>query len=158
MKAPDFSTGGLLIYNREKMEEIYRTGRGSFKVRARYSYDKKANCIEITQIPYTTKAEMIIDKIAELVKGGKLKDIADVRDETGLDGLKIAIDLKRSANHEAVMNKLFRLTPLEDSFSCNFNVLIGGTPKTLGVADILTEWTAWRCECVKRELYFNLCK
>ncbi len=158
MKAPDFSTGGMLIYNREKMAEIYKTGRGSFKVRARWNYDKKANRIEITQIPYTTKAEVIIDKIAELVKGGKLRDISDVRDETGLDGLRVAIDLKRGADHEKLMEKLYRLTTLEDTFSCNFNVLIGGTPMTLGVADILTEWTAWRCECVKRELYFNLCK
>ena len=158
VKAPDFSTGGLLLYNRAQMEEIYKTGKGSFKVRARYSYNKKDNCIEVTEIPYTAKVEVIIDKIAALVKEKKIIEISDVRDETGLDGLKIAIDLKRGADPEKLMKKLYRLTPLEDSFACNFNVLIGGSPKTLGVGDIIEEWIAWRRECVKRELFFNLSK
>ncbi len=158
VKAPDFSTGGLLIYDKEQIRSIYETGRGSVKLRARYSYDKKANCIEVSQIPYTTTVEAIIAKIAKSVKEGKLKEISDVRDETDLQGLKLAIDLKRGADPEKVMTKLFRSTPLQDSFPCNFNVLIGGTPMTLGVKAILEEWIAWRTECVRRELYFNLCK
>ncbi len=158
VKAPDFSTGGLLLYDRAQMEEIYRTGRGSFKVRARYGYNKKDNCIEVTEIPYTAKVEAIIDKIASLVKEKKIVEISDVRDETGLEGLKIAIDLKRGTDPDKLMNKLYRLTPLEDSFACNFNVLIGGTPKTLGVGQIIEEWIAWRTECVKRELFFTLSK
>ncbi len=158
IKAPDFSTGGLLIYDRAALNEVYETGRGSFKVRARYSYDKKENCIEISQIPYTTTVEAIIAKIAKLMKEGKLKEISDVRDETDLQGLKLTIDLKRGADHEKLMAKLFRSTPLEDAFPCNFNVLIGGNPKTLGVRDILGEWIAWRTECVRRELYYNLCR
>lgn len=158
IKAPDFSTGGLLIYDREQMKEIYETGRGSFKVRARYSYNKKENCIEISQIPYTTTVEAIIAKIAKSMKEGKFKEISDVRDETDLQGLKLTIDLKRGADHEKLMAKLFRTTPLEDTFPCNFNVLICGSPKTLGVRDILNEWIAWRTDCVKRELYFNLCR
>ena len=156
--APDFSTGGLLLYDRNQMAEIYRTGRGSFKVRARYRYDPKDNCIEISQIPYTTKVEAIIDKIAALVKDGRLKEISDVRDETGLDGLRLTIDLKRGVDSEKLMAKLFRMTPLEDAFPCNFNVLIEGTPRTLGVKALLEEWLYWRIGCVKRELYFSLGK
>ena len=158
IKAPDFSTGGLLLYNRQQMEDIYRTGRGSFKVRARYSYNKKDHCIEISEIPYTAKVEAIIDRIASLVKEKKIIEISDVRDETGIDGLRIAIDLKRGADPDKLMNKLYRLTPLEDSFPCNFNVLIEGSPKTLGIGQIIEEWIAWRKECVKRELYFSLTK
>ncbi len=158
LKAPDFSTGGLLLYDRAQIEEIYRTGRGSFRLRARYGYNKKENCIEITEIPYTAKVEAIIDRIAALVKEKKIVEISDVRDETGLDGLRLTIDLKRGADPEKLMKKLFRLTPLQDSYTCNFNVLIGGTPRTLGVRDILDEWLAWRIECVKRELYFDLAR
>lgn len=158
IKAPDFSTGALLLYDKAQMDEIYRTGKGSFKLRARYTYNKKDNCIEVTEVPYTAKIEAIIDKIAQLVKEKKIIEISDVRDETGLEGLRIAIDLKRGADPDKLMDKLYRLTPLEDSFSCNFNVLIGGSPKTLGVKQILEEWIAWRMECVKRELYFNLGK
>lgn len=158
IKAPDFSTGGLLLYNRQQMEEIYSTGRGSFKVRAKYEYNKKDNCIEVTEIPYTTKVEAIIDKIAALVKEKKINEISDIRDETGLQGLKIAIDLKRGVDYEKLMKKLYRITPLEDSFSCNFNILIEGSPKTLGVGQIIEEWVAWRRECVKRELFYNLGK
>ncbi len=156
--APDFSTGGFFIYNREKLQEIYRTGRGSFKLRARYSYDAKAKCIEVTQIPYSTKVEDIIDAVVDLSKKGKLKEITDIRDETGLEGLRLAIDIKRDADPEQVMQKLFKLTTLEDSFTCNFTVIIAGSPKTLGVYEILEEWIAWRTECVKRELYYNLQK
>ena len=158
IKAPDFSTGGLLLYDRKQMEEIYSTGKGSFKVRAKYSYNKKDNCIEISEIPYTTKIEAIIDKIASLVTEKKIIEISDVRDETGLEGLRIAIDLKRGADPEKLMQKLYRLTPLEDSFSCNFNVLIEGSPKLMGVGQIIDEWLAWRKECVKRELFYNLQK
>lgn len=158
IKAPDFSTGAYLLYNREQMEEIYRTGRGSFKLRAKYGYNKKDNCIEVTEIPYTAKVEAIIDRIALLAKEKKLTEVSDVRDETGLDGLKIAIDLKRGIDPDELMKKLYKLTPLEDSFACNFNVLIEGTPKILGVGQIIEEWTAWRRECVKRELFFNLGK
>ena len=158
IKAPDFSTGAYLLYSREQMSEIYKTGKGSFRMRAKYEYNKKDNCIEITEIPYTAKVEAIIDKIAALVKEKKITEISDVRDETGLSGLKIAIDLKRGADCEKLMNKLYRLTPLEDSFSCNFNVLIEGTPKIMGVGEIIDEWLAWRTECVKRELYFELGK
>lgn len=156
--APDFSTGGFFIYNREKLQEIYKTGRGSFKLRARYSYNKKENCIEVTQIPYTTKVEDIIDTVVELAKKGKLKEITDIRDETGLEGLRIAIDLKRGSDPEQIMQKLYKMTTLEDSFTCNFTIIIGGSPRTLGVYDILEEWIAWRTECVKRELYYNLTK
>lgn len=158
IKAPDFSTGAYLLYSKEQMNEIYRTGRGSFKLRAKYVYNKKDNCIEVTEIPYTAKVEAIIDRIALLAKEKKLTEVSDVRDETGLDGLKIAIDLKRGIDPDKLMNKLYRLTPLEDSFACNFNVLIEGSPKILGVGQIIEEWTAWRRECVKRELYFNLGK
>ncbi len=156
--APDFSTGGFFLYNREKLQEIYKTGRGSFKLRARYSYNKKENCIEVTQIPYTTKVEDIIDTVVDLAKRGKIKEITDIRDETGLEGLRLAIDLKRGTDPEMLMQKLYKLTTLEDSFTCNFTVIIGGSPKTLGVYDLLEEWIAWRTECVKRELYYNLQK
>ncbi len=156
--APDFSTGGFFLYNREKLQEIYKTGRGSFKLRARYTYDKKANCIEVTQIPYTTKVEDIIDAVVDLAKRGKIKEITDIRDETGLEGLRLAIDLKRGTDPEQLMQKLFKMTTLEDSFTCNFTVIIGGSPKTLGVYALLEEWIAWRTECVMRELYYNLQK
>ncbi|MCL1819250.1 MAG: topoisomerase IV, partial [Oscillospiraceae bacterium] len=158
LKAPDFSTGGQLIYNEAALEEIYNTGRGSVKVRARYSYDKSQNCIDIYQIPYTATIEAIQEKIEQLVKDNKIREINDVRDETDLGGLKITIDLKRGAEPDKIMARLFKLTPLEDNFACNFNVLIAGTPRLLGVKDILTEWIAFRIECVKRELYFDLQK
>ncbi len=158
LKAPDFSTGAYLLYNKEQLSEIYETGRGSFKLRSKYTYNKKDNCIEITEIPYSTKVEAIIEKISALVKEGKFKEISDIRDETGLEGLRLTIDLKRGADPEKLMSRLLKSTPLEDSFSCNFNVLIAGTPKTLGIRSIIDEWLAWRCECVKRELYFNLGK
>ncbi len=158
IKAPDFSTGAYLLYDREQIEKVYKTGRGSFKLRAKYGYNKKDNCIEVTEIPYTAKVEAIIDKIAALAKEKKLTEVSDVRDETGLEGLKIAIDLKRGVDPDKLMKKLYKLTPLEDSFACCFNVLIEGTPRILGVGQIIEEWTAWRRECVKRELYFNLGK
>ena len=158
LKAPDFSTGGQLIHDEAALEEIYNTGRGSVKLRARYSYDKQNNCIDIYQIPYTTTSEAIQEKVEQLVREGKIKEINDIRDETDLGGLKLTIDLKRGADPEKLMAKLFRATPLEDKFSCNFNVLIAGTPRLLGVMDILTEWIAFRLECVKRELYFDLGK
>ncbi len=158
IKAPDFSTGGYILYDKAQMEEIYNTGKGSFKIRSKYSYNKKDNCIEITEIPYSTKVEAIIDKISSLAKEGKVKEISDVRDETGIDGLRLTIDLKRGADHEKLMKRLLKNTTLEDSFACNFNVLIAGSPKTLGIKEIIEEWTAWRSECVKRELYFNLQK
>ncbi len=158
LPAPDFPTGGQLIFNRSQMEDIYETGRGSFKVRSVWSYLKKERIIEVTEIPYTTTAEAIIDKMTELIKAGKLKEISDVRDETGLSGLKIAIDIKSGVDPYKLMQKLMKLTPLMDSFSCNFNILIGGTPRVLGVRDILTEWSAWRAECVRRRIHFDLRK
>ncbi|MCL1794285.1 MAG: DNA topoisomerase (ATP-hydrolyzing) subunit A [Oscillospiraceae bacterium] len=158
LKAPDFSTGGQLIYDEEALGEIYETGRGSVKVRARYSYDKSGNCIDIYQIPYTTTVEAIQEKVEQLAKDGKIREINDIRDETDLGGLKITIDLKRSSDPDKIMQKLFKTTQLEDKFSCNFNVLIAGTPRLLGVLDILAEWIAFRIECVKRELYFDLGK
>ena len=158
LPAPDFTTGGDLIYDEAEIRAIYRTGRGSFKVRAKWAYNKKDNLIEITEIPYTTTIEAIIDKIAELVKNGKVREIADVRDETDLSGLKIAIDLKRGTDPEKLMAKLMKMTTLQDSFSCNFNVLIAGMPRVLGVAELLDEWTAWRTECVRRRVFFDLNK
>ena len=140
------------------LEEIYRTGRGSFRVRAKWEYLKKENMIEITEIPYTTTAEAIIDKTAELIKSGKIREISDLRDETDKTGLKLAIDLKRGADPVKLMAKLMRLTPLCDSFSCNFNILIGGMPRVLGVGEILDEWTAWRTDCIRRRVYFDLQK
>ena len=156
--APDFPTGGELIYNRAEMEEIYRTGRGGFKVRAKWRYLKSENLIEIYEIPYTTTAEAIMDKVAELVKLGKIKEISDMRDETDLGGLKLAIDLKRGSDPEKLMQKLMRMTPLMDTFSCNFNILIAGNPRVMGVREILEEWTAWRMGCVRRRVWFDLTK
>ena len=158
LPAPDFTTGGELIFDENEMRSIYATGRGSFKVRAKWQYDKKENLIEVTEIPYTTTIEAIIDKIAELVKTGKVREIADVRDETDLSGLKIAIDLKRGTDPEKLMARLMKMTSLQDSFSCNFNVLIGGMPRVLGVSQILEEWTSWRTECVRRRVFFELGK
>ena len=156
--APDFSGGGILLYDKEKIDEIYKTGRGSIRVRAKYTYDKKNNCIDITEIPPSTTVEAIIDKIIELSKGGKLKEISDVRDETDKSGLKITIDLKRGVDADALMLKLFKKTPLEDPTSCNFNVLIAGVPKVMGVGEILEEWLGFRTECIKRRTAFNLGK
>ena len=158
MPAPDFSMGAQLLYSKEQMREIYRTGRGSFKLRAVYNYDQKNNCIDITQIPYSTTSEAIIGKIMELIKANKLKEISDARDETGLDGFKITIDLKRGTDPKALMLKLFRLTPLEDSFSCNFNVLIKNSPAVLGVNEILSEWINFRMDCIKNGLRFDIDK
>lgn len=156
--APDFASGGIVLYDKKELENIYRTGRGSFKIRSRYTYDKSNHCIDITEIPPTTTVEAIIDKIVELVKQNKLKEIADIRDETGLDGLKITIDLKRGVSPEKLMQKLFALTPLEDTFSCNFNVLIAGVPRLLGIAELISEWTAFRIECIRRRTKFDLDK
>jgi len=156
IKAPDFSTGGALIFNEKNMREIYETGKGSFKVRAKYNYDKKNSCIEIYEIPYTTTTEAIIDAIIELVKNGKIKDIIDVRDETDLDGLKITLDIRKSADPDTIMNRLYKLTPLEDSFSCNFNVLISGTPCVMGIRSILKEWVSFRVDCIKRQTLFDI--
>ncbi len=158
MPAPDFPTGGEIIYDAREMAEIYRTGRGSFKVRARWRHLPKENVIEIYEIPYSTTVEAIIDKAAELIKAGKLKEISDMRDETDLSGLKIAIDLKRGTDPEKLMQKLFRSTPLMDSFGCNFNILIAGYPRVMGVREILDEWTAWRTDCVKRRIFHDLTK
>ena len=158
LKAPDLPTGGQLIYDPAALGEIYRTGRGSFKVRAKWRYVKGENLIEIYEIPYSTTSEAIMDKVAELVKAGKIKEIADMRDETDLTGLKLAIDLKRGTDPDKLMAKLFRLTPLQDSQSCNFNILIAGMPRVMGVREILEEWTAWRSDCVRRRVYFNMKK
>ncbi|MCD8004433.1 MAG: DNA topoisomerase (ATP-hydrolyzing) subunit A [Oscillospiraceae bacterium] len=158
LKAPDFPTGGQLLYDGEEMARIYATGRGSFKVRGRWRYVKDANLIEIYEIPYTTTAEAIIDKVADLIKAGKIKEISDMRDETDLSGLKLAIDLKRGTDPDKLMAKLYRCTPLQDSFGCNFNILIAGTPQVLGVGQILEEWTAWRMEGVRRRTYFVMKK
>lgn len=158
LKAPDFSTGGQLVYDEAALTEIYETGNGRIKVRARYTYDKSQNCIDIYQIPYTATVESIQEKVEQLVKDGKIREINDIRDETDLGGLKITIDLKRGTDPEKLMAKLFKLTQLEDNFACNFNVLIAGTPQLLGVKTILNEWIAFRLECVKRELYFDLGK
>ena len=158
LPAPDFPTGGEILYDRAEMEEIYRTGRGSFQVRSKWRYDKESNIIEVYEIPYTTTSEAIIDKVAELVKLGKLKEIADMRDETDLSGLKLAIDLKRGTDPDKLMQKLFRMTTLQDSFSCNFNILVAGMPKVLGVREILEEWTAWRSESIRRRVHFELTK
>ena len=155
MPAPDFSTGGEILYNAEEMAEIYRTGRGSVKIRARWRYVKEGNLIEIYEIPYTTTIEAIIDKVSELNKAGKLREISDMRDETDLSGLKITIDLKRGVDPDKLMQKLMRSTPLMDSFGCNFNILIAGMPQVLGVRSIIEEWTAWRTECVRRRIYFQ---
>ncbi len=156
--APDFPTGGELIYDRDALRDIYATGRGGVKVRAKWRYVKEENLIEITEIPYSTSTEAILDKVAELIKAGKAKEIADMRDETDLSGLKLTIDLKRGADPDKLMARLFKQTPLEDAFSCNFNVLISGMPKVLGVRQILEEWTAWRTESVRRRVFFVLGK
>ncbi len=158
MPAPDFSGGGKILYDKNQMKAIYDTGKGTFSVRARYQVDKAKNLIEITEIPYSTSVEAIIDNIADLVKSGKAKEIADIRDETDLDGLKITIDCKRGTDHEQLMTKLFRFTKLEDTFSCNFNILIDGSPRVMGIAQILDEWLKWRRTCVCRELSYNLDK
>ena len=155
LPAPDFSTGGEILYNASEMEEIYRTGRGSVKLRARWRYSKEGNLIEIYEIPYTTTSEAVIDKVSELIKAGKIREISDMRDETDLSGLKLTIDLKRGVDPEKLMQKLMRSTPLMDSFGCNFNILIAGMPRVLGVREIIEEWTAWRTECVRRRLYFQ---
>ena len=158
MPAPDFPTGGEIIYDRAQMERIYRTGRGSFKVRARWRYIQKENIIEIYEIPYTTTSEAIIDKVAELIKTGKIREINDMRDETDLSGLRLAIDLKRGADPDKLMQKLFRMTTLQDAFPCNFNILVAGNPRVMGVGEILEEWTAWRIECIRRRVFFDLGK
>ena len=158
MPAPDFSTGAEIVYDRSAMDEIYRTGKGSFKMRSRWRYIPKENIIEIYEIPFTTTSEAIVDKVAELIKAGKIREINDMRDETDLSGLKLAVDLKRGTDPEKLMQKLFKLTPLMDSFSCNFNILVAGNPKVMGVREILGEWTAWRTECIKNRVYFEMCR
>lgn len=158
LKGPDFPGGGYIVYDEAEMEKIYKTGLGAVKVRAKYSFDKDERCIEITQIPPTTTVEAIIDKVEELVKDGKVKEISDARDETDLSGLRLAFDLKKGYDPDIVMQKLFRLTPLQENFNCNFNVLIAGTPRVMGVYEILNEWTDFRRECVKRRIYFDLGK
>lgn len=158
IKAPDFPTCGLLVYNREQLSSIYETGRGRFKVRAKYAFIKDQNLIEITEIPYTTTSEKVIASIVALVKDGKLREISDVRDETDKNGLKIAIDLKRGADYEKLMAKLYKATPLEDGFACNFNILIGNVPQTMGIAEILEEWCAFRTECLRRSYIYELGK
>ena len=156
LPAPDFPTGGEIIYDRAEMESIYNTGRGSFKVRARWRYLQKENIIEIFEIPYTTTSEAIIDKVAELIKAGKVREINDMRDETDLGGLRLAIDLKRGVDPEKLMQKLFKMTTLQDAFPCNFNILIAGNPRVMGVREILDEWTAWRMESIRRRVYHEL--
>lgn len=156
--APDFPGGGHLVYDVNAIKEIYKTGRGSFKIRAQYDYDKSSNCIDINNIPPTTSTEAIIEKIIDLVKQGKTKEISDIRDETGIDGLKITIDLKRGTDPEKLMQKLYKMTSLEDTFSCNFNILVSGVPRVMGVREILEEWIAFRTECVRRRTKFDLDK
>ena len=158
LPGPDFSTGAELLYDDAATREIYSTGRGSFKLRAKWQYVKDGNLIEITEIPYSTSTEVIMDKVADLIKAGKIKEIADMRDETDLGGLKLTIDLKRGADPEKLMQRLYRLTPLQDSFACNFNILIAGMPRVMGVGEILEEWTAWRTDCIKRRLFFQIQK
>lgn len=158
MPAPDFPTGGDLLYNKSEIEEIYRTGRGSVKIRAKYKYDKSQNCIDIYEIPYTTNVEVIIDKIVDLVKSNKIREISDIRDETDLKGLKITIDLKRGTDADKLMAKLYKQTTLQDSFGCNFNILVEGSPMVLGVSDILCEWLRFRRSCIKRALMFDINK
>ena len=158
LPGPDFSTGGELLFDEAATREIYSTGRGSFKLRSKWRYVKEGNLIEITEIPYSTATEVIMDKVAELIKVGKIREIADMRDETDLGGLKLTIDLKRGVDPDKLMQKLFRLTPLQDSFPCNFNILIAGMPRVMGVGEILQEWTAWRTDCVKRRIFFQIGK
>ena len=158
LPGPDFSTGAELLFDEATTREIYSTGRGSFKLRAKWRYVKEGNLIEITEIPYSTATEVIMDKVAELIKAGKIKEISDMRDETDLGGLKLTIDLKRGVEPDKLMQKLFRLTPLQDSFACNFNILIAGMPRVMGIGEILEEWTAWRIECIRRRIYFQVQK
>ena len=158
LPGPDFSTGAQLLFDEATTREIYNTGRGSFKLRAKWNYVKDGNLIEITEIPYSTASEVIMDKVAELIKLGKIKEIADMRDETDLGGLKLTIDLKRGVDPEKLMQKLFRMTPLQDSFPCNFNILIAGMPRVMGVREILEEWSAWRTDCIKRRLFYQIGK
>lgn len=158
LKGPDFPGGAFLLYDEDELKKVYETGRGSIKLRCKYSYDKSSNCIEVTEIPYTTTVEAIINKVVDLVKASKLREISYIRDETGIDGLKIAIDLKRGTDPDKLMQKLYRLTPLQDSYPCNFNILIDGTPKVMGVHEILAEWTSFRENCVKRRTAFDLQK
>ncbi len=158
LKAPDFSTGAEIIYNEKEIEQIYNTGKGSFKLRAKYKYDSKNNCIEIYEIPYTTTIEVIIDKIISLIKSGKIREINDIRDETDLNGLKLTIDIKRNTNVELLMHKLFSMTTLQDSFSCNFNILIDGNPKVMGIKAILNQWLKFRMNCLERQIKFDILK
>lgn len=158
LPAPDFSTGGELLYNEKEIEQIYNTGRGSFKIRSKYNYDKKNNCIEITEIPYSTTTEIIIDKIISLIKSNKIREINDVRDETDINGLRITLDIKRNTNVELLMHKLFTMTSLQDSFSCNFNILINGSPRVMGIKEILKEWIYFRTGCIKRQLEYDIAK
>ena len=158
LKGPDFSGGGFIIYDENELQKVYDTGRGSIKVRSKYNFDKEAGCIEITEIPPTTTVEAIMDKIVEHIKSGKIKEISYIRDETDISGLKLAIDIKRGVDPDKLMQRLYRMTPLQDSYPCNFNILIGGTPRVMGVREILEEWTAFRKECVKRRVYFDLAK
>ena len=158
LPGPDFSTGAELLFDEAATREIYSTGRGSFRLRAKWRYVKEGNLIEITEIPYTTATEVIMDKVAELIKAGKIREIADMRDETDLGGLKLTIDLKRGVDPDKLMQKLFRMTTLQDSFPCNFNILIAGMPRVMGVGEILDEWTAWRTDCIKRRLFFQIGK
>lgn len=158
LKAPDFPGGGQIIYNADELEKIYATGRGSIRVRSRYRVDRSSGCLEIIEIPPTTTVEAIIDKVVELVKSGKVREIADIRDETDLGGLKITLDLKRGVDADKLMRRLYKLTPLEDAFSCNFNVLIGSSPRVMGVGELLNEWTAFRLECIRRRLFYDLKK
>lgn len=158
IQGPDFPVGGFYLYDREELQKIVDTGRGSFKIRARYRYDKDVNCIEITEIPPTTTIEAIMDKIVELVKQNRIREISDLRDETDLNGLKLTLDLKRGQDPDKLMQKLFRMTPLQDNFSCNFNILVAGYPRVMGIREILEEWIAFRTGCVKRRVYFDLTK
>ena len=158
LPGPDFSTGAQLLFDEATTREIYSTGRGSFKLRAKWRYKKEGNLIEIYEIPYSTTTEVIMDKVADLIKAGKIKEISDMRDETDLNGLKLTIDLKRGVDPDKLMQKLFRMTPMQDSFACNFNILIADMPRVMGVGEILTEWTAWRTQCVKNRLFFQIGK
>lgn len=155
LQAPDFPGGGYILPDPEEFQKIVDTGRGNVKVRSRYQYDRSNNCIEITQIPPSTTVEAIMDKIVDLVKGGKIREISDMRDETDLSGLKLTLDLKRGVEPDKLMAKLFRITPLQDIFSCNFNLLIGGYPQTLGIKSILLEWIAFRTQCIRRRIYYE---
>ena len=158
LKGPDFPGGGYLIYDEAELRRVYDTGRGSLRIRSKWNFDKAAGCIEITEIPYTTTVEQIMDKITELVKAGKLREVSNARDETDLSGLRMAIDVKRGTDPDKLMQKLFRMTPLQDSFGCNFNILIGNSPRVMGVRDILEEWLAFRQECVRRRVFHDMTK